>query len=272
MRNLKYLFILMLLGFIVPSCVEDTAPEDEYGKAANLASFTNASMNLSAVADGQEYQFDVPMKVKGPSLANISSPVTATISVDPSSTAVEGVHFRLDQTTVTFDPNNNLLNLLPVTVLTAGIDAPLAEAPKLVLNISNVTGGDNVIANGKTVTLNLLYLCFSDLAGDYVVSIQRSDNGVTYVYDETIVATANGYRGVSVGHYAPGSLGGEPGFDFVDVCGVITVPLQNLVNLYSNEVYGIGTSYVKENGDLHIEYEITFAAGNRQYIADYVKQ
>jgi hypothetical protein len=277
MRNFKYIFLFFLLAGIVPACVEDTAPEDAFGKTPNLVSFTSATANLSAVATGDEFVLTIPMEVEGPSFRDIDAPVTATVSVDPASTAIEGVHYRLDDTSITFDPSNNMLANFPITVITEGLEPPLAAAPTLVLRVSGVSGVDNVIATGKPISINLLYLCSSELAATYNVHIVRTNAaGVVTEFDfeDPIVQTGDGeYRGVSVAHYAPGSLGGTPGFTFLDVCGELTVPLQNLVDLYSNEVYGVeGGSYVKENGDLHIEYIVTFAAGNSTYVADYAKQ
>lgn len=273
MKYLKKIFLIGLIGVVAPSCVDDTAPEDAFGAGANLASFVSTSSNFTAVATGEEYVMTVPMEVKGPSLESINETITATVSVDASSTAEAGVHYRLDQTTVELKPGNNLLSNLPVTMLTAGIDPPLDEAPVLVLKVSAVTGSGKVIANGKTIAINLLYLCDSQLQGNYIVTILRND-GLLYNYPETIVKIGDGqYRGTSVGHWAPGAIGGNPGFSFVDVCDVITVPEQNLVDLYSNLVYQDGDSYVDPvTGNLHIEYTVTFAAGNRKYICDYVKQ
>ncbi len=273
MKKLKYIFIL-LTGLAIASCVEDTAPEDEFSAGANLASFVNSATNLTVVATGEEFVNEIPMVLKGPSTGSVSSTVTATISVDPSSTAVEGLHYRLDQTTVQLSPTNDLIGVLPVTVLTDGIQPPLDETPVLVLNISSVSGAGNVIANGRKITLNLLYLCDSQLQGEYTVSITRTGaapNG-PYVYDETIAKTGDGqYRGLSVAHYAPESLGvGTPGFDFVDVCNQITVPEQNLVDYYTNLVYGFGESSVDPvTGVMTIRYTVTFAAGNRDYTAVY---
>src|SRR5688500_18386797 len=117
MKNFRYIFFFVLAGFVAQLCVDDTAPEDAFGAGPNLAAFSNSTLNFSVVATGDEYVQEVPIKVKGPSTREITSPVTATVSVYPSSTAVEGVHFRLDQTTVEISPDNNLLAKLPVTVL-----------------------------------------------------------------------------------------------------------------------------------------------------------
>jgi hypothetical protein len=273
MKNYKYLFLFVLLALVVPSCDDEETLADAIEKTPNIATFENASINFSVVATGDEFPKEIPMKVKGPSTDNVSSTVTATISVDPASTAIEGVHYRLDQQTIQFSPETDLLANLPITVLTSGITPPLAASPVLILQISDASGADNVVANGKTLRVNINYLCDSNLQGTYVVTITRND-GAVYVYDDEIAKTGSGeYRGTSVGHYAPGSIGGTPGFSFLDVCNEITVPEQNLVDLYSNLVYGIGTSYADPvTGNLHIEYEVTFAAGNRQYVAEYVKQ
>jgi hypothetical protein len=275
MKNLKYLFIYILLVLAVPSCVEDTAPEDAYGKGPNLASFVNASQNLSVIATGAEYEMNIPLEVKGPSLDKVQT-VTATITVDPASTAVEGVHYRLDQTTVELADDNNLLGLFPVTVLTAGLEPPLAESPVLILKVSAVSGDDNVVNNGKSITLNLFYLCDSNLQGSYTVTITRDgppSNG-PWVYADVLTKTGDGqYRGTSVGHWAPGSIGGTPGFDFVDVCNVITVPEQPLVDLYSNTVTQAGESSVDpDTGVITIVYNVTFPTStpdNRTYTAVY---
>jgi hypothetical protein len=71
-------------------------------------------------------------------------------------------------------------------------------------------------------------------------------------------------------------LGGTPGFTFYDVCGVITVPGQNLVDLYSNWVVGIaGASSIDEaTGVITIDYAIESPQGtpDRLYHATFVKQ
>lgn len=255
------------------SCLEDEAPEDVFGQGPNLVTFADKSTNMQVIATGEEFSFTLPMKIKGPSVRDLKGTVTANIAVHSSSTAVEGVHFKLDQKSITLTDGQDFLGTLPITVLTDGIDPPLAENPVVVLEITSVSGAENVIASGTKITVNLLYLCDSQLQGSYVVTIVRND-GNTYVFNDEIAKVGDGeYRGESVGHWAPGAIGGEPGFNFIDVCNVITVPEQNLVNLYSNQVYQAGPSYVDPvTGNIHIEYGITFSAGDRTYVADYVKQ
>lgn len=265
------------MGVALSSCIEDDAPEDAFGQGPNLVSFRDKNTNFTAVATGEEYVKTIPMKIVGPSIDNISGPVTATISVDPSSTAEEGVHFRLDQKTITFSSENDYLNLFPVTMLSEGIDPPLAEDPVLVLNISDATGDGNVIANGTKMTIRLLYLCNSQLEGTYEVTGPYYRDGVfqgIVNYSDVLRKTGEGeYRGTKVGHW--GDLGvGNPGFTFLDVCDNITIPEQNLVDYYANIVEGVpGKSFVNpENGNLYMEYTICYGGSCREYFLDYVKQ
>lgn len=276
MKNLKYIFLFVFTGLVLPSCVEDTAPEDAYGAGRNLVSFANLSQNISGIADGSEYEFFIPMEIKGPSMHTVSS-ATATVSVDESSTAVEGVHFRIDDPTVEFSSENDLLSNVKITLLSEGIEAPLAEDPVVVLNVENASG-NNVIANGKKISINLLYLCPSYLEGTYDVTVEYyrfgAKVGGDITYTEFITRTGEGqYRTTRVGHWTQADLGGVPGFTFLDVCDVITIPEQNLVDTYSNLVEGkVGkSSHNPDAKTIKMEYTIC-ATDCREYVATYVRQ
>ncbi len=249
MKNyFKYLTILCV-SLMFTSClvddVDETATNDE---GPNLASFRNTSGTLGAIANGDEYAFDIQVEVLGPTITDQTGDVQLTVTADPSSTAIEGTHYSLPSPTMTLTEAANYLGTFPVTLLSDGILAPLAVSPKLVLALSDASG-DNVVANGKKITLTLNYLCFSNLAGTY--------NTVTrYVRGGADVSTTNGtdvltetgtgeYRTGLVGHWSAAALGGTPGMTFFDVCNGITIPNQNLVDLYSNEVEGVlGNSFV----------------------------
>ncbi|MDN4165934.1 hypothetical protein QWY31_10500 [Cytophagales bacterium LB-30] len=272
MRKLSLYILQVGLVASIFACSESETLIDQIEGSPNVAGFVDRSINISGIADGTEYTNQVPLWITGPSTDGLSGDYSLTIEVDPSSTAIEGTHFRIDNKSATLSAGKNLTDLFTIVMLTEGIETPLETAPVLKLMVSAVSGSGNVVASGAPLTVNMLYLCPSDLAAAYQVTIVRNDGNV-YSYSDVIESTGPGqYRGVSVGHWAPGSIGGTPGFDFVDVCNVITVPEQNLVNLYSNLVYQGGDSYVDPvTGNLHIEYYVSFAAGDRKYVADYVK-
>lgn len=278
MRKVYRILLLMLSVGIFNSClIENETDLDLNDKGPNLASFEQNRTSFSAIADGEEYKFDVKMKVIGPTSMDIKNDITLTVAVDPSSTAVAGKHFRLDSPTLTLSPANNLLGLLPVTMLTKGIVTPLAVAPVLVLKVSQASGDDNIVNNGKTISINLNYACPSFLEGTYAVTTLYTgyDGAVTTLnWTETITNTGIGeYRTGRVGHWTQAALGGTPGFTFNDVCGQISVSGQNLVDLYSNWVEGTAFGSVDPvTGNLSIEYSVCVPTGCRYYKSNYVKQ
>jgi hypothetical protein len=276
MKTIKYILIFVFCFASLTSCiVDETEPSAANGEGPNLAGFNDSSLNLGGVADGNSYPFNLKMEVTGPTSKQMTSDVVLTVAVDPSSTAIEGTHFKFDSKTITLSASNNYLGLLPITMLSQGVVAPLATAPVLVLKVVSATGTDNVINNGKTLKINFNYLCFSNLAKTYNVRTRyvRAASGIDQIitYQEAITKTGSGeYRTSRVGHWTVGDLGGTPGFTFLDVCNEITIPQQNLVDLYSNLVEGVsGKSSVNpETGVITMEYTVT--GGNlRQYFATY---
>ena len=275
MKTLKYILILVLsLGAFNSCLVDDTTRYDLNDDGPNLAGFSDTRTAFSFVSDGSEYEFTVRMKLIGPTSMDETGDITVTIGADASSTAVEGVHYRLDNPTMTLKKSDNYLGLMPVTILTEGIIAPLDEAPMLVLKVVSATGGQHVLNNGKNLEITLNYGCFSDLAGTYNAHLIRTNpDGSQTVHDYVDVITQTGvgeYRTTEVGHYIGGLGVGTNGYTFVDVCNVITVPNQNLVDYYSNEVFGNQPGSVDPaTGVITTYYTITFSAGNRTYECTY---
>lgn len=276
MKTFKYILICVLSFASLSSCiVDDTEPSLANGDGPNLGGFNDSSLNFGGVADGSSYDFNLKMEVKGPTYTQMTSDVVLTVAVDPSSTAIEGTHFKLTSKTITLSASNNYLGLLPITMLSKGIVAPLAKAPVLVLKVLSATSTDNVINNGKNLTISFNYLCFSNLAKKYNVRMRyvRAASGIDQIrtFQDTFTKTGSGeYRTGLVGHWAVAELNGTSGFTFLDVCNVITIPQQNLVDLYTNLVEGVtGKSSVNPTtGVITMEYTIT--GGNlRQYFVTY---
>ncbi len=276
MKTIKYILIFVFCFASFTSCiVDDTEPSAGNGEGPNLGGFNDSSLNLGGVADGNSYDFGLKMEVKGPTYKQMTSDVVLTVAVDPKSTAIEGTHFKFNSKTITLSASNNYLGLLPITMLSQGIVAPLAKAPVLVLKVLSATSTDNVVNNGKNLTINFNYLCFSNLAKTYNVRMRyvRAASGIDQIltFQDTFTRTGAGeYRTGLIGHWTAADLGGTPGFTFIDVCNEITIPQQNLVDLYSNLVEGVsGTSSVNPaTGVITMQYTVT--GGNlREYFVTY---
>ena len=132
MKTFKYILTFLILVAVNSCLVDDTTNYDQNDKGYNLAGFRDPSSSLSFVSDGSEYDFNIPVRIVGPTSMDLTSDIVVTFDVDPTSTAIKGTHVRLDQPTVTLKNADNYLGFLPVTILTEGIVAPLAKAPLLV--------------------------------------------------------------------------------------------------------------------------------------------
>jgi len=279
MKTLKYILILIIsLGALNSCLVDQDTRYDLNDDGPNLAGFADSRTAFSFVSDGNEYVFTVRMKLIGPTSMDVTDDVTVTIGPDASSTAIDGVHFRLDQPTVTLKKSDNYLAEVPITILTEGIVAPLAETPMLVLKATSATGAANVINNGKPLEITLNYGCFSNLAGEYTMELEYTATTGTVTYytrtDENISQTGVGtYRTTYVGHWTPAGLApGTPGFTFTDVCNVLTIPEQNLADYWANMVEGTDFGEVDpDTGDMYMEYSVCYGGACRYYKAWYTK-
>jgi hypothetical protein len=81
---------------------------------------------------------------------------------------------------------------------------------------------------------------------------------------------AGEYRTGEVGHWIGGLGVGTPGYTFYDVCNVITVPGQNLVDYYGNWVQGVELGSVDPaTGVISIVYSITSSGWSSNYNCTY---
>lgn len=172
MKTLRYILILLLgMGLFHACLIDDESTLDLNDDGPNLASFEASSLTFAPVASGAEYKYNVKMKVIGPTSMEMDKDITVTIDVDPASTAVAGKHYRLDSKTMTLKAADNFLGLLPITVLTEGNEPPLDPVPVLILKVTNVSGDDRIINNGKALSIKLNYVFFCPFAGPYDVEL-----------------------------------------------------------------------------------------------------
>ncbi len=218
MKTLKFLTIFLLSTMTLVSClVDDTVASDAYDEGPNVLGFLNSSMLATKLADGTTTTLTIVLKASGPNVSEISETITANIEVDPSSSAIEGTHFSLPESTVSFLPSNNMIATIDLVVLSEGIEAPASES--LILNLVN-SSSSTTITSGRTgsIDISIKYLCFSDIAGTY--SNPDLPSGAEGVAELTEVG---------VGTYTVSSLpylgwGGTTPiwFEIVDECGELT--------------------------------------------------
>lgn len=271
MKRITYILLLVLGVTYLNSCTVEDRDVDQIGDSPNIAVFEATKQSVTQIADGSTYTVQVKVKLQGPSLAGLSGDVTVNVAADESSTAVAGTHYALVNESVVLKKDNNYLALLEFTMLTDGIETPLASSPILVLKVTGASGASNVINSGKTIPVTLNYACPSDLEGWYAATMIR-DGGAPVTYDDYFTKTGVGtYRTTEVGHWIGGLGVGVPGYTFMDVCSVISVPQQDLVENYSNQVQSTAPGSVDpETGVIHIIYSISSSGWTSEYDCTYV--
>ncbi len=221
MKTIKILTIVLLSTFALHSClVEETAPSDAYADGANVLGFLESNMLAALTADGSTRTLTIPLKAVGPNLSDITSDITCDLVKDASSTAIEGTHYTLGSSTVTFSPSQNLITTIELTLMSDGISAPSSES--LILNLEN-SSDPNTIPSGRTgsIAIDITYLCYSNLAGDYtnaLIAPDRCDESDPITVTED---SPGRYFVSSMTEYAWTS-GGCIGFYIVDNCGTLT--------------------------------------------------
>lgn len=283
MKTLKYILIIALsLGAFNSCLVDDTTKYDLNDKGPNLAGFTDARIMVSNIADGTEYDIPVKAKVKGPTSMDVKSDITLTITPDEEAMqlaatkdasltpAVEGVHYKIDNPTITLTAADNHIGLIHVTMLTEGLETPLPKTPLLILKTASATGDPEVLPNGKNLEITLNFACFSEMQGTYTVTHTRSTGGSFSRVEDIVKIGTEQYLTASVGIWGSAPFT-DYGFIFNNACNVLSVPEQSLADVYSNQVFShMPGEYNPETGVITIYYTITFAAGDVTYTAEYV--
>lgn len=275
MKNFKTLLVILILTSTYSCLVDDESLTDSFDDGPNFVSFSRFSQNLSAVADGNTYDFDINVELQGPTLHEMTSDVDLTISVDPSSTAIEGVHYVLNNATTTLTNSNNYLGAIQVTVLTEGIFPPLDESPVLVLNIFD-SNGTNVISSSKKCRISLIYQCYTDLSGTYI----GTNDFCSPSFVTTISLNPDGSWHIAQGdggflELCTGNAGLLNYANITELCGEI-LPSTNL-EYGSDTGYGIGDilggTWDESTGTLTMQHQDTwFNGGPYNWTSTYVRQ
>lgn len=144
----------------------------DFGQGPVLAQFVKPSVSANFIKDGEIQSYSVPITIVGGKNTPLNKDVTVTISVDPSSTAVSGNEFTLENTTFTI-PAGQMAVDAKINVSTANLDP--FDAKTLVLRIDS--SSENVSESNMTSVL-LQAVCEFDL-NSFVGTYNATYNGAT---------------------------------------------------------------------------------------------
>lgn len=282
MKKLKIVLCAVALATLNFSCiVDDSTGEDNlnaFGESSYIVGFTNGTALLSYFEDVGAIQQEFPINFLGGFDGNLNSDLTINYSIDPASTATEGLEFDFVDTsgTVTI-PAGGSFAQFPLLVNTGGLDPNVPT--ELILNLDSVTGAPAVIsALGNQLKITFVG-CQSALNNFTYNCLVTRDDGAQWIHgvQDIRLLSPNTLKTRTTGGWSAGTLAPpDQGLTFTDVCGDLNIDAQNLMEYYSNQVTGTNLAgpdgqVDAATGNFSFEYEITFAAGNSNYLNEYTK-
>ncbi len=271
--NKLYTFLAVAVAALTTTaCFDDPGTETLYN--GNMVEFNAGNIPnglTSSFVRLNNTQTDVVQVQVNRVSTSSTEPITVNIEADPTSTAVEGVHYRLASKTIVINPGEFVVNF-PVTVLTGNITP--AETPNLVLKIGSATGA-NVSSQYNDLTVRIRVICPSTLAAKYSVLWERLQLGngtggagqvlTNYVDPKAkeVVFTAAGtgiytIDDISFGMYPGLYNDSKPAGRINDACNKLTGPSSN-ADRYGDPFTINGV--VNANGTLKITWSNTYGDG-----------
>ncbi|WP_222852072.1 DUF4843 domain-containing protein [Cyclobacterium plantarum] len=179
----------------------------------------------------------------------LSEPVNILVGVDPESTAIAGVHYRLVNDEVTIPANSSFVDI-PLEILTGNLGAE--EMPDLTLTILDA-GNTKISTNYNRLTIEIRLSCPSDLAGEYSTVTVGTGGTVNYQVVITELEPFT-YRisDITGGVYSQVFGAEDNPAVFTELCGEITITDQpDLV--FGDDTFN-GTGRVNEDGTIRINW------------------
>lgn len=282
MKKMKNILAILTIGAVLFSCTEDDIRiEHQLNSGSKIVGFSKSLETVSYFSDQGQVELDFPVSLIGSGNGGtLSENIEITYEVDlVNSTATEGVEFDFADTSgkLTMQAGSSFVGF-PLKVNTGSLNPTMKT--ELLVNLTSAT--NNTVVGQQYQSLKIIFVgCQSTVDGTYTVTVQRADLASPSVFTgETITPTAvNNFVTRTSGNYAFGVLAGSnQGYDFIDICGEITIPQQNLAHIYSNLLQPISANNgldgtVVSNNEFNTNYEIGFTGNTvwRQYAATYIR-
>lgn len=277
---MKKLLSLLIVSSVAFSCADDDIrTEHVLDNGSKIVGFANSFETVSYFADEGDVTLNFPVDLIGlGSGETLSSDIEVNYEIDAAnSTAVLGTEYDFADSTgkLTIPAGGNFTNL-PIIVHTGSLNP--TQKTELVVKLTSAN--NNTVVGEQYKSFKIIFVgCQSQLEGSYTVFITRSDVSTTWTYtDEDVTMTAvNNFKSKRSGHYNIGVLQGTNGYNFVDICGEITIPEQNLNGVYSNivrpDAANNGLDGEVTGSNFYTKYQIGFTSNTvwRGYTCTYTR-
>lgn len=273
MKKIKLLLFVFSIAFVFVSCElqdESTIDGHDITNSLVVVGWGKTKITESYFEDLGVIDKNYTVNVLGGSDGSpTTKDITVNVSVNAAETTAVNGEYVLENSSITIPAGNSFGNL-PFGINTANFSPN--EPTKLVLDISGSIDGVAISSISNKLTVNFVG-CQSEIASyQYMVTIEREDGAVYGPALESItMESVNNFLTYSVGSWSS-PLNPGHGIRFEDICGALSIPDQQLADMYSNDVKGITTSQVDENGSFVLKYTISFSSGDLKHTATYTKQ
>ncbi len=247
---MKKILTLMIVVATAFACTDDDIrTEQNLASGPKVVGFTPSFQTVTYFADEGVVLRKFPLDLIGMGNGQYSeTDIEVSYEVDPASTASDGVEFNMVETTGKIViPAGASFGEFPIEVNTGQLN-PTSKT-ELILNLTTSSPGSTVGAQYSQ--LKIIFVgCLSQLAGNYqkVTTWNNGANSFTRTNEVFTLVDVNKFRTRYVGNWNIGTFTPE-GYEFVDICGEITVLDQNL-GQYSNEVKGGVDDDVPNDGEV----------------------
>ena len=274
----KFIFFSAALAVsLLSSCDdEDRLETDTLNEGPKIVGFQEDFSQVAYFENIGSVEHKFPVVLYGLGNGDLpSSDIDVYYEVDPASTATEGVEFNfLDTSGKITIPAGNTFAEFPLSVNTGQLN-PTSKT-ELILKLTSASSGS--VVGYQYQTLKIVFVgCQSALEGVYTVVVTRNDGIIRTYFNETVTEVGTNYfKTNTTGTWAAGTIAPDQGYNFTDVCGEITISQQGICQgYYSNQVFGFAANdidgTVTDSDHFQTNYEITFAAGNRQFNNAYTR-
>jgi hypothetical protein len=249
---MKKILLITTIVATLFSCSEDERlANDDIASGPKVVGFEKSFEAVSYFSDEGQVEIEFPIVLLGLGDGNtLSSDIVINYEIDAAnSTATEGVEFNFANSTnqVTLKAGSNYTTF-PLKVNTGQLNPTMKT--KLVVKLSEASNSTVISENDKS--LEVVFVgCLSNLLGNYSALITWNNGAASGTRgDEVLSSTGiNTFRTKYVGGWAFGTFT-PPGYEFIDICGEISLTPAQRLGQYSNQIVPVTTDNVPNDGEV----------------------
>ncbi|ESU29292.1 hypothetical protein FLJC2902T_06880 [Flavobacterium limnosediminis JC2902] len=253
---MKKILSLLIIAAATISCTDDDIrTEQDFSNGPKVIGFGASLETMAYFSDLGPIERNVQVSVIGNGNGQYSdSPILVSYVEAPEEAlagerlAVEGLEYDYVDTfgTATIEPGASFVSI-PITVHTAALSP--TEKTVLYLKLTTVSEGSTIGEQYQIVKIAFVG-CLSTLQGNYtaVISWNNGTSSVTRTDEVVTQVGVNTFRTRYVANY-PAATFSPQGYEFIDICDELTLPDNQNLGGFSNDVLGVPfTSSVPYHG------------------------